>query len=350
MVHLRSLRINNAHGFSLLRNVTPSVLIMKKVAKAVVIVAIFAAGMVGGLFLRLPYSHRASQASRVLSVKPELASFIKRAVLIRALGIEAPDRILSVLDRMPAGVLPRDAKSVKARLALWSLFFKGTMTELGRLSSPDPLILYYNPIDDVGLLLGCRYSPKTGKPSCEEACAFPGEAMQGAQPFQMPPWLLETQPFAAFLRNGDLRLATFVHAEPPKGKFSTAWPKTYCAPQLQAAAEARLLASAHAMAHLNAHQLQAAVVRYLKAHGVRNSHGDSAPKRNSSVGRTVGLMLNLADYSLSAGLPLPHQKWVVFLTPRVNGWGDAALLLDQNRSGSLSVRGTRFFAFSTHGG
>src|ERR1017187_7165744 len=63
---------------------------------------------------------------------------LEQSVLTRAIGIEAPDKLVGLLDTMPSGVVPRDTKSTKTRSALWSLFFSGTMTKLARVPSPQP--------------------------------------------------------------------------------------------------------------------------------------------------------------------------------------------------------------------
>lgn len=319
---------------------------MKKVPKAVAVVVIFVTGIAAGLLMRPPGRYQPS-ASRVASfVKPNSTLVIKDAVLTRALGIEDPKRILLVLDRMPRGILSRDANFVRARIALWSLFFKGTMTKLGRLSSTEPLILYLNPIQDVGVILSCHYNPNTGIPRCNRACAFPGELLQSLQPTRAPMWLSEQHPFAALEREGDLQVAAFARLEPINEAAPDAWRQRFCSATSQALAERRLMDAAAAITHLNAHKVQEAIARYLADYKPGSASGELGAQQAADT--TLRVLLNLPDYSVSGGLPLSRGNWLVFLTPRVNGWADAAIILYRARSGLLTIHGSRFFVFNTH--
>lgn len=289
----------------------------------------------------------ATPSGAIAGIQPALV--VRDAAAIRALGIESPGRILPLLNRMPPGLLPRDGKSVKPRLALWSLFFKGSMIELGRLSSADPLIFYFNPLEDVGLVMGCPYDTKTGKPNCIEACTFPGELLRNETPRRDPSWVQAKDPFVALEENSDLQLTAFAANEPVTAAAADSWKGTYCSTRLQSMAEVRLLDAAQRFARLNPKALKAAVARYLenyRPHALKAKAARSDPPVNGDL--TFKILFKLSKFSLSGAWRVAHHEWLLFLTPRHSGWGDATLLLKQGQKGTLSVIGSRLFVFSTH--
>src|SRR6185312_4607525 len=111
---------------------------------------------------------------------------LEQSILTRAIGIEVPEKLSGLLDTMPSGVISRDARSRRTRSALWALFFSGSLSKLARASSPQPFIVFYNPIADIAIIQGCKIDPVTRIMLCTQACAMPAEILSGESPGLSP--------------------------------------------------------------------------------------------------------------------------------------------------------------------
>ena len=98
---------------------------------------------------------------------------------------------------------------------LWSGFFQNAAVKLGRLSSPEPVALYYNPLLDVALIT--LWKEGEGGYGLASARALPGERLSqpDAEAPLHPAWTgVADGPPAALKRIAANRLRTFRQAHP----------------------------------------------------------------------------------------------------------------------------------------
>jgi hypothetical protein len=271
---------------------------------------------------------------------------LEQSILTRAIGIEAPSKLVGLLDTMPLGLVPRDKKSAKLRSDLWSLFFRGSMTKLARVPSPQPFILFYNPIADVAAIQGCKIDPVTRVMLCTQACAVPGEVLVGELPGSSPRWLVSSDPIVTLQRIAGARMRAFVDANPAGSPEVVYWRRNYCSSELQSASEKRLVALAAIVGKVDPRKILAASADY-----VRNSAEHQNARLSSNTGNkpdvVIDLLAHLKDLSVSGAASGPTGNWIIFWTPKHNGWHDAALFLATKPDGSMRIVGGRPIALSS---
>jgi hypothetical protein len=276
--------------------------------------------------------------------QPQLV--LEQSILTRAIGIEAPDKLAGLLDTMPPGVVLRDAKSAKARAALWSLFFRGSMTKLARVPSPQPFILFYNPIADVAVIEGCKVDPVTRVMLCSQACAFPGEVLDGELVATSPSWRLSSDPFETLQRIASSRVRAFGTANPASSPETSFWRRSYCSAENQTASEKRLISLATISAKFDKKQFFEAMYHYL-ANSLRNTAAQHAGSTKPAPDSVVTLLTR--RYAMAGAVQQATGSWSIFFTEKQNGWHTAALTASAGPNGKLKLENARFLKLTSKG-
>jgi hypothetical protein len=271
---------------------------------------------------------------------------LEQSILTRAIGIEAPNRLVELLDTMPSGVVPRDATSAKTRAALWSLFFHGSMTKLARVPSPLPLIAFYNPIADVAVIQGCKVNPVSRAVSCPQACAVPGEVLSGEPPGLSPSWVISSEPIEAVQRITGGRMRAFAATNPAGSPEVVHWRDSYCSSEFQTTAERRLISLASMVGQIDPHKILAAGIDYVTTSAKIQAakHSTNVPDKPDTV---IDLLAHLKELSISGAATGPAGNWIIFWTPKHNGWHDAVLYLATKADGSMRILGGRAITLSS---
>ena len=162
-------------------------------------------------------------------------SFAAHALTLRAEIVEG--RGAPVLSHIPAGL-------AQGSLAeLWPPFFENTMVALGRLRSPAPRALYYNPLLDVAV--STVWEKREGGWRLTAIRAFPGERFTGppGDVPSRPSWVTaDERPVEALAATAAARLAVFHRAHPPKAKEASRIATTFAGDAADArAARPRLM-------------------------------------------------------------------------------------------------------------
>ena len=141
----------------------------------------------------------------------ETRSFAAHALTLRAEIVDG--RGAPVLSHIPGGL-------AQGSLAeLWPPFFENTIVALGRLRSPAPRALYYNPLLDVAV--STVWEKREGSWRLTVIRALPGERFTGppGKVSSRPSWVTaDERPFEALAATAAARLAAFYRAHPPKAK------------------------------------------------------------------------------------------------------------------------------------
>ena len=138
--------------------------------------------------------------------------FAAQALALRAAGVARETPMGDVLAGVPGTGTEKDREFLSA---LWSPFFENAIVKLGRLQSPAPAALYYNPLLDVALFT--LWEAGDAGYRLVSVRASPGERLadSGAAVSLRPPWTAARDgPVAALRRVATERLATFSHAYP----------------------------------------------------------------------------------------------------------------------------------------
>ena len=141
----------------------------------------------------------------------ETRGFAAHALTLRAEIVDG--RGAPVLAHIPGGL-------AQGSLAeLWPPFFENTMVALGRLRSPAPRALYYNPLLDVAV--STVWEKREGSWRLTVIRALPGERFTSppGKVSSRPSWVTaDERPFEALVATAAARLAAFHRAHPPKAK------------------------------------------------------------------------------------------------------------------------------------
>ena len=170
-----------------------------------------------------------------------IRAVLSQAVLTRALAIENPVELSRHLTSFPPGFIEPKQRTSSEWRALWSLFFKGSMTKLA-LQARRPHILFLNPTADVAVIASCPQFKSTGLPICRHLCAMPGEALGGETAGRHPSWTSSQKPFEAMQASAKARLQSFGSLY--DSRSATVAPKL-CSQNLQGIAEVRQIERAH---------------------------------------------------------------------------------------------------------
>lgn len=267
---------------------------------------------------------------------------LREAVTLRALGIESPGAIESLLTTMPIGTMGRDAESSTQRQLAWSTFFRGTLLKLGQLKSSTPLALHYNPLIDVAVVQACQLAADALSLSCTELCALPGEALSSTPPAAEPAWMSETDPLTALTQLAAVRTGAFAKAHPADSSVGAPWRERYCKADLQSIAELRILQGMLSTAEVDSRALGGAVAAFLKRTGT--------PERQpvSEVDAEVrGLLANLSALSLAGAVSTGDGGWLLFFTPKRSGWRQVVLVVGRAPKQGLELKGAKVLSISS---
>ena len=143
--------------------------------------------------------------------------FAAHALALRAAGVAGEKQAGEVLAAMPgAGMVSKISPVV-----LWSSFFANTVVKLGRLRSPTPAALYYNPLLDAAVIT--FWVEHEGGYRVSTARALPGERLLHPQ-LKAPPlpsWLSASNGLAEALATmTKTRLRAFWQAHPAAAQES----------------------------------------------------------------------------------------------------------------------------------
>ena len=161
------------------------------------------AGLAAVLAVALPASSSAAESAA--------RRFAAHALALRADGLAGGGAAAEVLVAMPGA-----AAAGASPAALWRPFFANAVVELGRLPSPAPVALYYNPLLDVAV--ATRWEKRDGGYRVASARALPGErlAEREAAVAPLPSWTTAPGPVDALARATAARLGAFRNAHPAR--------------------------------------------------------------------------------------------------------------------------------------
>jgi hypothetical protein len=306
-----------------------------------------AASLVIAFVLYGPRSRHHTQAPSQGALPAQSEFVLEQSILTRALGIEEPEKLLGLLDTMPAGVVPRDTKWTKPRAALWSLFFSGSMTKLARLLSSQPLIAFYNPIVDVAVIEGCKVDAVTQVTRCAQACAVPGEVLAGEQASAKPPkWLLSIDPTGALVLNAGARMRAFGVAQPAASAESADWQRSFCSRENQSASEKRLIALAMSSGKFDDRRFRQAAGHYV-AQAMRTTSKQQSGAAPGIADNVVTVLEHLKELRMSGAIAGAQGGWLVFLGEKRSGWHLAVLGVSSDSAGKLEIESAHLLAIST---
>ena len=143
------------------------------------------------------------------AAKSSVRLFAAHALALRTDGLAGEGAAAEVLAAMPgaaaAGVSPA---------ALWRTFFANAVVQLGRLPSPAPVALYYNPLLDVAVT--ALWEKHDGGYRVALARALPGERLADpeAAVAPLPSWTAADGPVDALARATAARIDAFRNAHP----------------------------------------------------------------------------------------------------------------------------------------
>jgi len=285
-------------------------------------------------------------SARGLGTQSQATLVLEQSILTRAIGIEAPSKLVGLLDTMPSGVVPRDAKSAKTRSALWSLFFSGTMTKLARVPSPQPFIAFYNPIADVAVIEGCKVDPVTRVMLCTQACAVPGEVLSGESLESNPRWFISSDPIEAFQRIAGAQMRAFKAANPEASPETSFWRRTYCSADNQSAAENRLISLAMSSGKFEEKQFREAAGHYV-AQAMRTAATQQSNSSRGMADDVITVLEHLKEMAMSGAIARANGGWLIFLTEKQNGSHIAIFNTSVGPDGVLKIDSIRLLNVST---
>ena len=153
----------------------------------------------------------AALPARSAAAAPDARLFAAHALALRADGADATETAAEVLASMPGSGRVGD----ELLPVLWGPFFENAIVQLGRLRSPAPVTLYYNPLLDVAVL--ARWEKQGEGYRVATVRSLPGERLgepAAAAPL-LPEWMgAGDGAVDALARIGAARLAAFRQAHP----------------------------------------------------------------------------------------------------------------------------------------
>ncbi|MDE0330231.1 MAG: hypothetical protein OXL41_00025 [Nitrospinae bacterium] len=135
--------------------------------------------------LRIALAATLSLAASAAAADEGARLFAAHALAFRAAGVTGEKQAADVLAGMPGAGLVRETSPA----VLWSPFFSNAIVKLGRLRSPAPMALYYDPLLDIALLT--FWEKEGGSYRVSSARALPGERLNNldAKLSLKPPWM-----------------------------------------------------------------------------------------------------------------------------------------------------------------
>lgn len=154
--------------------------------------------------------------------RSESNQFVAHVLALRVVAVEGGGA--AVLSRI-AG---RPARSPQKEL--WQPFFQNAMVALGRLRSPSPVALYYNPLIDVAIVT--IWAQREGAWQVASIRVLPGERLDGGRdPVpRRPSWVTEDdEPIGTLAATVATRFAAFHRSHPPRSSEGTRVTTTFAA-------------------------------------------------------------------------------------------------------------------------
>lgn len=271
----------------------------------------------------------------------DLRTLLREGIATRAYAIEVPSVIQSRLDSMPLGILDHTSDSSAHRRALWSLFFKGSLMKMNGHSQQR--MFYYNPMVDVAVVLSCSRAATGSGIACQSLCAMPGESLSGEKPQRRPAWISADDPLPQIERITSARMAAIDRGERlvTDATNLAGAQRQYCRPADQAIAETRLLDQLSVMSDVDTSHMKHAAALYIA--NAASKAAATSPRGDLAL----SLLLHPNELSISGVVPFGGEGWLMFYTPKANGWRQAALYVHRDAQGTLNIRGARALNFSS---
>jgi hypothetical protein len=297
-----------------------------------------AGGALALLFVSSTHAQK-MPAALAPAINSPMHAVLSQAVLTRALAIEKPGALTEHLASFPEGLIaPSERKSAQYR-ALWSLFFKGSLTKVS-LNPHRPHILYLNPLADVAVIAECAKSKSTGKILCQHLCAMPGEALADEVATRSPYWVTSKRSLEAIQTVGAARVQSFTHIY--ESSVAKALSPQLCSQKSQVIAEVRLLDLLLATENLNSRAFSKALADYGAAKAKEQPVSTREGLPNDV---TLSVLVRAPALSVSAAVPVRQEGWLVFLTPKSTGWTQAVLTLKKETGGALTLQSSTVLKF-----
>ena len=139
--------------------------------------------------------------------------FAAHAIALRSSGIAGGNEIVEAMSVMPGvGIVDEVVSPI-----LWSEFFKNAIVKLGRLSSPAPAALYYNPLLDTMVLTLWEKQGVDYRMTSMRALLGENSADRDSVTSLAPSWMVaEDGPIEALIRVTNMRLEAFGRSHPAK--------------------------------------------------------------------------------------------------------------------------------------
>ena len=139
--------------------------------------------------------------------------FAAHAIALRSSGIAGGNEIVEAMSVMPGvGIVDEVVSPI-----LWSEFFKNAIVKLGRLSSPAPAALYYNPLLDTMVLTLWEKQGVDYRMTSMRALLGENSADRDSATSLAPSWMVaEDGPIEALIRVTNMRLEAFGRSHPAK--------------------------------------------------------------------------------------------------------------------------------------
>ncbi|MYD95037.1 MAG: hypothetical protein F4Y02_15405 [Chloroflexi bacterium] len=138
--------------------------------------------------------------------------YAAHALALRAAGVSGASEAVEVIATIPGvGAVPREALA-----SLWGPFFANAIVALGRVDSPGPMALYYNPLLDVAVVT--VWTRDGDGFAVQSARALPGERLldPNVSVELFPVWMTAPDDVGEALdRATAARLRAFARAHPP---------------------------------------------------------------------------------------------------------------------------------------
>ena len=158
----------------------------------------------------------AAQLARAESQEIASRLFAAHALALREAGVEGASAASKVLADMPGVPVTGAEESLPV---LWAPFFENAIVKLGRVHSPGPVALYYNPLLDVALFT--VWERWQGQYRVSSIRAMPGEQLHdpAAAVSTRPPWIAaDGAPVDALSGIAAYRLDAFRRAHPASAR------------------------------------------------------------------------------------------------------------------------------------
>lgn len=154
--------------------------------------------------------------ARAAGAEPDARLFAAHALALRAAGGAGEEPAAGVLAAMPGAGMAGAADTLPV---LWRPFFANAIVKLGRLRTPAPVALYYDPLLDVAVFT--LWERRNDGYRVASARALPGERLADADADAPPApgWMTaEEGPVTALRRIAEARLDAFRHAHPAEAE------------------------------------------------------------------------------------------------------------------------------------